>query len=351
MPTGSSALRPHANTSQRQGVLQLDATLVERLAEDYGGGSRFRHGANLIDRGDPARVLDRQASHGAHPRQGFQVRAFESSIALDAGEDDAGERQNVPSREQDSNFERLALGPTVHGRLVAPHVESRQHPPGMVARASFQQPWLAHRCGAHHDHVRSRREQSVDLDLGTNPAGDLDLEIVPADDGQDQLAVVTLTASGVEVDEMDSLCPGGGEAGSHVNRVIRVDRRIRIVSAQQPYAAAAKNVDRGDDEHYVYGAPPASLRRASAVVGELQRDRDVLRFAQRLDHELQGVFVLAHHAQLVALDPHLDLRCRVLDLLSEVASDVVGDARIQLDLDLATTLAHRLRLPGLEQLW
>src|ERR1035437_6774270 len=90
---------------------------------------------------------------------------------------------------------------------------------------------------------------------------------------------------------------------------------------------------------------------SSAVVRELQWDWDVLRFAQRLDHELQGVFVLADHAQLVALDPHLDLGCGVLDLLSEVASDVVGDARIQLDLDLAATLAHRLRLPGLEQLW
>src|ERR1700674_392632 len=87
------------------------------------------------------------------------------------------------------------------------------------------------------------------------------------------------------------------------------------------------------------------------IVGELQWDRDVLRLAQRLDHQLQGVLVLAHDAQLVALNPHLDLGRGVLDLFSQIARDVVGDARVQKDLDLAAPLAHRLRLSGLQQLW
>src|SRR5207249_7894020 len=36
--------------------------------------------------------------------------------------------------------------------------------------------------------------------------------------------------------------------------------------------------------------------------------------------------------------------------LAEVARQVVVDARVQLDLDLAAALAHRLRVAGLEQL-
>ena len=60
-----------------------------------------------------------------------------------------------------------------------------------------------------------------------------------------------------------------------------------------------------------------------SVIGELKGNRDVLRFAQRLDHELERVLVLAHDAQLVALDPHLDLRRHGLDSLAQVARDVV----------------------------
>ena len=39
-----------------------------------------------------------------------------------------------------------------------------------------------------------------------------------------------------------------------------------------------------------------------------------------------------------------------LDSLAQVARDVVGDARVELDLDLAATLADALRVAGLEQL-
>src|SRR5258707_13823208 len=60
---------------------------------------------------------------------------------------------------------------------------------------------------------------------------------------------------------------------------------------------------------------PAVRRTCLAVIRELQRDRDVLRFAQRLDNKLQGVLVLADHAELIALDPHLDFGCRCLDPL------------------------------------
>src|SRR5581483_8313964 len=44
----------------------------------------------------------------------------------------------------------------------------------------------------------------------------------------------------------------------------------------------------------------------SAVVGELEGDRDRLVFAKRLDHRLERVLLLAGDPQLVALDPDLD---------------------------------------------
>src|SRR6202040_2262702 len=94
--------------------------------------------------------------------------------------------------------------------------------------------------------------------------------------------------------------------------------------------------------------PPRS--EALPVVGELKRNRDVFRFSQRFDYELECVLVLADDPKLVALDAHLDLRRHSLDALSQVARDVVGDPRIQLNLDLAATLSDRFRIAGLEEL-
>src|SRR5258706_2909022 len=87
-----------------------------------------------------------------------------------------------------------------------------------------------------------------------------------------------------------------------------------------------------------------------AVVRELKGNRDALRLAQRLDHQLQRVLVLADDAQLVALDPHLELRRNVLDPLAQVAGDIVGDPRVQADVDLASTLAYGLWVTGFEEL-
>src|ERR1700682_6612561 len=86
------------------------------------------------------------------------------------------------------------------------------------------------------------------------------------------------------------------------------------------------------------------------VVGELQGDRDVLRFAHGLDHELKRVLVLAGHTQLVALDSYLPLGGRVLNPLAEVFRNLVGDSRVELDLDLAATLPDGLGVARFEEL-
>src|SRR5690349_20667984 len=88
-----------------------------------------------------------------------------------------------------------------------------------------------------------------------------------------------------------------------------------------------------------YVEPEGAFRRPLPVVRELQRDRDVVGLAERLDHQLQGVLVLADHPELVALDAHLHLRAHVLDPLAQVAGDVLCDAGVELNLDLAATLA------------
>src|SRR5712691_8583978 len=98
------------------------------------------------------------------------------------------------------------------------------------------------------------------------------------------------------------------------------------------------------------GSPQRSCGRLP-VVRELKRNRDVLGLAQVLDHQLQGVLVLADHSQLVALDPHLHLRGDVLDALAKVAGDLIGDAGIKVHFDLSPALADGLWVVGLEQLW
>src|ERR1700688_2146053 len=154
--------------------------------------------------------------------------------------------------------------------------------------------------------------------------------------------------------------------------MVRVHGRLALVALDQTDAESPEDVDGGNDHHCTHGAMwPDSTKCARmaaattgkttkcarmaawtaflAVIGELKGNRDVLGFAQRLDHELEAVLVFSHNAQLVALDPHLDLRRHSLDSLAKVARDVVGDPRVQQDLDLAATFADRFRIAGLEK--
>src|SRR5205823_7558739 len=100
----------------------------------------------------------------------------------------------------------------------------------------------------------------------------------------------------------------------------------------------------------IAGITTIGQKTSLAIVGELQRDRDVLGFPERLDDELQRVLVFADDPQLVALDPHLELAGDVLDPLAEVARELVVDARVQPHLDLAASFADGLRVTRLEQL-
>src|SRR3989442_10455317 len=100
----------------------------------------------------------------------------------------------------------------------------------------------------------------------------------------------------------------------------------------------------------IAGMTTTSLCSRLAVIRELQRDGNVLRLAQRLDHQLKRVFVLADDAKLVALDPNLRLGGDILDPLAEVSRDVVGDPRVEQDLDLAAAFADGLGVAGLEEL-
>src|SRR5438128_1170962 len=95
----------------------------------------------------------------------------------------------------------------------------------------------------------------------------------------------------------------------------------------------------------------STLKCRLAVVRELERDRDVLRVAQGLDHLLERVLVLANDAQLVALDPDLQLVGNVLDPLAQVARELVVDDRIESDVDLAATLAAYAGLVFVQWSW
>src|SRR5256886_16668009 len=93
----------------------------------------------------------------------------------------------------------------------------------------------------------------------------------------------------------------------------------------------------------------STLKCRLAVVRELERDRDVLRVAQGLDHLLERVLVLANDARLVALDPDLKLVGNVLDPLAQVARELVVDARIESYVDLTPTLPESLWIARLEE--
>src|SRR4030081_2411738 len=89
---------------------------------------------------------------------------------------------------------------------------------------------------------------------------------------------------------------------------------------------------------------------SSPVVGELQRHIEIGR-AERRDHLLQCVLVLAGDAELITLDAHLHLRLVAPDLLLQLLGQLVVDASAELD-DLAQVALGRvlglLRVEDLE---
>ena len=102
---------------------------------------------------------------------------------------------------------------------------------------------------------------------------------------------------------IEVLSSGAGKLLGHLARVVRVDLRVLEVAAHQPHATPAEDIDGGNDQHsaqYGLGETPEL-----SIVGELQGHWDVLGFAQRLDHKLKCVLVLADDTQLVALDADL----------------------------------------------
>src|SRR5262245_18769284 len=84
-------------------------------------------------------------------------------------------------------------------------------------------------------------------------------------------------------------------------------------------------------------------------VGELKGDAQVALAEQRHDG-LQVVALLPAHAELVALDRHLDLQLRVLHELHDLARLVARDALLEIDALLGRSRGAGLHRPGIERL-
>src|SRR5579859_2433248 len=187
---------------------------------------------------------------------------------------------------------------------------------------------------------------------------------------------------------MQASCPRRRKSSRDLKRILRIDRRSRVVAAKQAHALTAEDVDGGNDNHAAILCRKARVRRASpaeppparsranaglqlertksrsgkarpprqrqrflSVICELEWDGDVLGFPQRFDDRLQCVLVLARHPQLVALDSNLDLGAHGLDALAKVLRQLVSDPRVEHHLELSAALPNGLRLARLEELW
>jgi hypothetical protein len=78
----------------------------------------------------------------------------------------------------------------------------------MLARASFEKAGIAHGGGPHHNCVSARSEPEVHRVGGPDPAGNLDLEVLPPQDRLDDLLVVSRAACGVQVNHVKVLGSG-----------------------------------------------------------------------------------------------------------------------------------------------
>ena len=155
---------------------------------------------------------------------------------------------------------------------------------------------LAHGGRAHDYQGSAQRQPAVRALLGPDPARHLDFDVHRLQQPLDHGVVVAGSAGGVEVDHVQPLGARGGVRPGQLDRVVRVLGRLLIVTLDEPHAAPAEDVDRGYDQHVAQfdapGAPPQDggatpPHKGLPVIYELERDRYVLRLAQRLDRGLQ----------------------------------------------------------------
>src|SRR5437588_5631799 len=101
---------PHATRSRSalagaHSRSQVDPPFIDGLAHYDSGGAGLGHGADVVQAGDAARVIDRVAGRAQSPSQGGQVRAGEGAVPLDHGQDDRGQRQLLPGGEEGTELD------------------------------------------------------------------------------------------------------------------------------------------------------------------------------------------------------------------------------------------------------
>src|SRR5207245_7144390 len=112
-----------------------------------------------------------------------------------------------------------------------------------------EQVWIANRGRSHHDPLRTALEQGCHRLGAADSAGDLELDVRVLQHSRDHRLVAGRTSCRVEVDDVNSLRPRGGESHCHLNRVVCIYRRLVVITLRMAYAATAKDVNRGNDDH------------------------------------------------------------------------------------------------------
>src|ERR1700716_320849 len=129
----------------------------------------------------------------------------------------------------------------------------------MPVRASLEEAGVAHGSRAHDHRVRTGRQPCVHRLGGPHATCDLDFKVAAPHDRLDHAAVVTRPARGIEVDHVDVFGAGDGKLFRHVGGIVGVHLWVVEVATHQPHAAAAEDVDRGDD----YQGPNARVPRTT----------------------------------------------------------------------------------------
>ena len=107
---------------------------------------------------------------------------------------------------------------------------------------------VAHRGGSHHHPVRAALEQRINRFNAAHPARNLQLDAGQLEDARDDGHVARGTACSIQVDYMNAVRTGGRVALRDLHRIVRINDRVVVVALGQTHAAAAEDVDRGNDQ-------------------------------------------------------------------------------------------------------
>src|SRR5579862_5069536 len=237
----------------RERGFEADARVVEGTAEDRAldavGFMRLQR-FQIIERGDAARGDHRRLELARKLGGLLDIDAGQHAVALDIGEDDRGDTRILKAQGEVERAHRRGRGPAFDRDLAAARIDADRDAIREELAGAANEIRVFQGCRAENDARDAAIEPGFDGLKLANAAAELNRDAHDIEDRRDALLVHRLAGKGaVEIDDMEPLAAGRGEALRLRGWIAVEDGRGAHLALYETHAAPFLQIDRGVEDH------------------------------------------------------------------------------------------------------